>query len=232
MPAVQSSLAALKQSDLERRASKRYSIYNIAKMSGGSVRERIAGGGHGSRLSVVAASGALTPDDLATLVKENDVSPSPSKRVPRRGARNPSPIAEDDEEPPPVPSLPSRDTSPFKAPREAITAPVTAIPPGSSPPPNATVDAKPTSFTVFLQVGREVKKATIDPGLSFSSLRVLFVDKFSYSPGKDNFPAIYIRDPSSGVQYELEDIDEIKDKCLLSLNIERMYLRIICFTIH
>jgi hypothetical protein len=57
--------------------------------------------------------------------------------------------------------------------------------------------------------------------LSISSLRMLFVDKFSYNPGLDNFPAIYIRDPSSGVQYELEDMDEVKEKCLLSLNIER-----------
>lgn len=76
-------------------------------------------------------------------------------------------------------------------------------------------------MTVYLQVGREVKKVTMEPGMTFSSLRVMFVDKFSYSPGKDNFPAIYIRDPSSGVQYELEEIEEIHDKCLLSLNIER-----------
>lgn len=75
---------------------------------------------------------------------------------------------------------------------------------------------------VFLQLGREVKKASIEPGLSFASLRVLFVDKFSYNPGLENFPAIYIRDPSSGVQYELEEMDEVKPKCLLSLNIERM----------
>jgi hypothetical protein len=57
--------------------------------------------------------------------------------------------------------------------------------------------------------------------MSFVSLWVLFVDKFSYNPGLGNFPAIYIRDPSSGVQYELEDIEEVKEKCLLSLNIER-----------
>ena len=78
-------------------------------------------------------------------------------------------------------------------------------------------------MTVFLQVGRVVKKTSIEPGLTFSTLRVLFVDKFSYSPGQDNFPAIYIRDPSSGVQYELEDVDEVKEKVLLSLNIEREF---------
>lgn len=81
--------------------------------------------------------------------------------------------------------------------------------------------SKSGRITVFLQLGREVKKVTIEPELSFSSLRVLFVDRFSYNPGLENFPAIYIRDPSSGVQYELEDMDEVKEKCLLSLNIER-----------
>jgi hypothetical protein len=74
---------------------------------------------------------------------------------------------------------------------------------------------------VFLQVGREVKKAKMKPGLTFPSLRMLFVDKFAYNPGQEDFPAIYIRDLSSGVQYELEDTDEVSDGCLLSLNIER-----------
>lgn len=61
----------------------------------------------------------------------------------------------------------------------------------------------------------------IEPGLTFGSLRMLFVDKFAYNPGQEDFPAIYIRDPSSGVQYELEDMDEVKQNSLLSLNIER-----------
>ena len=64
----------------------------------------------------------------------------------------------------------------------------------------------------------------MEPDLSFPSLRMLFVDKFAYNPGQEVFPAIYIRDPSSGVQYELEDTDEVNDRCLLSLNIERKYL--------
>ena len=79
-------------------------------------------------------------------------------------------------------------------------------------------------FPVFLQVGREVK-VTIESGLSLASLRMLFVDRFAYSPGQDNFPAIYIRDPSIGVQCELEDVDEVKEKVLLSLNIERESFR-------
>ncbi|OBZ65280.1 hypothetical protein A0H81_14685, partial [Grifola frondosa] len=78
-PAVQNSLAALKKSDaLERRASKRFSTYNISKMTGGSLRERHGAGSHPNRRSLAAASGGLTLGDLAVLTEE-DV-PSPGKK--------------------------------------------------------------------------------------------------------------------------------------------------------
>jgi hypothetical protein len=70
-----------------------------------------------------------------------------------------------------------------------------------------------------------MKKATLDPSapLTFAALRMLFTERFAYNPGLSDFPAIYLRDPASGVQYELEDIDEIKDHSVLSLNIEREF---------
>lgn len=77
---------------------------------------------------------------------------------------------------------------------------------------------------VFLQLGRETKKATIDADQmppTVASLRVMFMDRFSYNSGQEDFPQIYIRDPKLGVEYELEDMSEIKDGVLLSLNIER-----------
>jgi hypothetical protein len=156
----------------------------------------------------------------------------PVRRRPSQRSRNPSPIAtiaEDEEEgTPPVPpmSSPSRDLSRGPSPKPSLKSDT-----GKDLPPRpaegsilSLADAgSPTgAFPVFLQVGRDVKKVTIEPGLSFASLRVLFVDKFSYNPGQGNFPAIYIQDPASKVQYELEDMDEVKEKCLLSLNIERM----------
>jgi hypothetical protein len=213
-PAVASSLAALKKSDvLERRASKRFSTYNITKMTGS--RER-----SGNRRSM-AAGPLLTPGDLAVLteVDEPDVQRTGSARSSRTIARTPSPIAET-EVAPPVPPLPPL-TEPARSQRAHTLSKADNV---TNEPTIFEETLEPTSlttFSVFLQVGREVKKVTIEPGLSFSSLRVLFVDKFSYNPGLENFPAIYIRDPSSGVQYELEDIEEVKEKCLLSLNIER-----------
>ncbi|KAF7790185.1 hypothetical protein EIP86_001137 [Pleurotus ostreatoroseus] len=217
-PAVQSSLAALKQSDaLERRASKRFSTYNISKMTGSSTR--------GMNRRSMAVSSALSPGDLAVLTEETEDEPTPRKRDRSKGSqrsRGPSPIAEaeeDESEPIPPVTTPARGPSPAHVVQEhkELPPPPTAQSPQRSPTPQ---DRPTGPFPVFLQLGREVKKVTVEPGLSYSSLRVLFVDKFSYSPGQDNFPAIYIRDPSSGVQYELEDMDEVKEKCLLSLNVE------------
>ncbi|KAG2040163.1 actin interacting protein 3-domain-containing protein [Suillus americanus] len=212
-PAVASSLATLKKSDvLERRASKRFSTYNITKITGS--RERL-----GNQWTI-AAGPLLTPGDLAVLteVDEPDVQRTGSTRYNRTIARISSPIAEA-EAAPPVPPLPPL-TEPARSQRARTLSEadnVTDEPIIFEEIPGST---SPITFSVFLQVGQEVKKVTIEPGLSFSSLRMLFVDKFSYNPGLENFPAIYLRDPSSGVQYELEDIEEVKEKCLLSLNIE------------
>jgi hypothetical protein len=221
-PAIANSLAALKKSDtLERRASKRFSTYNISKITGASTRERPTRTGSNRRS--LAVSNALTQGELAVLTEVEEPEPtlgrdlvsSPSRRTPSRSI-TPDRVAT----PPraPLPPVPSKTPEPVSRAKEPSVS-QEEQPAGDaelSPPPSG------SSFSVFLQLGREVKKVTIEPGLSLSSLRMLFVDKFSYTPGLENFPAIYIRDPSSGVQYELEDVDEVKEKCLLSLNIERM----------
>ncbi|KAF5332915.1 hypothetical protein D9757_015244, partial [Collybiopsis confluens] len=215
-PAIASSLAALKKSDaLERRASKRFSTYNISKMTGSTSRDRGLGRNTSKRWSL-AVSSALTQGELAVLTEVDDEETPPATTLNREGStrlrRSASRGATPDHRngTPPVPRLLSK---PSRTPEPPETL---AIEPGDS------VLKRGSDFklTVFLQLGREVKKASLEPGLPFSSLRMLFVDKFSYNPGQENFPAIYIRDPSSGVQYELEDMDEVKEKCLLSLNIE------------
>ncbi|TFK52073.1 AIP3-domain-containing protein [Heliocybe sulcata] len=219
-PAVASSLAALQKSDaLERRASKRYSSYNISKMTG----SKLGLGGAGNRRSMAVGS-VLTQGELAVLTEDGEDDGGPALPPSRQGSyrrrsrmyRGPSrsPI-EEVEEAPPVPPLPS-DPTPEPRPTETAEEREEAAEADKQEGPS-----RAKSFPVFLQLGREVKKVNIEPaGLSFSSLRVLFLDKFSYNPGMENFPAIYIRDPSSGVQYELEDVEEVKEKCLLSLNIE------------
>lgn len=206
---VAKSLAALKSNDvlLERRASKRFSTYNISKMTGGSMsRERSLRNTATlpNRRSLAANTNNLTPGELAVLTEvddEEDDQVDGDQHLSRSPDRSGVPPV------PPFPASPSKTPEP------------TAAQGGKQRP--TMVSSK---ITIFLQLGREVKKVTVDPGISFAALRVLFVDRFSYNPGLENFPAIYIRDPSSQVQYELEDTDEVKDDCLLSLNIERAFL--------
>ncbi|CAG8508371.1 6616_t:CDS:2 [Ambispora gerdemannii] len=80
----------------------------------------------------------------------------------------------------------------------------------------------PKGLTLFLQLGKDIKKTTYDGDISIPALRMLFIEKFSYNPGMDDFPNIYIKDTTSGVLYELENLDEVKNNSVLALNVEAL----------
>jgi hypothetical protein len=232
-PEEASSLAALKRRDtLERRASKRFSVYTTTKLSTGpSVRGSPnlgAGGGGTQNKRRSVAMGNPTSAELAVLAEEPEHDEDSAQRggadVARKPSRSKSPL-------PPVPPLPVASRSPSPA----MIAPARAnglVAPTPSPPSTAGDPAPPMAapttppamdgpVTVFLQIGPEVKKGAVESSCTLTQLRMLFIEKFSYHSGQDNFPAIYIRDPASGIGYELEDMNEIKANSLLSLNIER-----------
>ena len=77
------------------------------------------------------------------------------------------------------------------------------------------------SFSVGLRIGRKKKKAILDHPVTLSSLRLLFMERFDYDPGMEDFPAVYIRDDRIGEDFELEDMDDVRESCVLSLNIDR-----------
>ncbi|KAL6453331.1 BUD6 Bud site selection protein 6 [Candida maltosa Xu316] len=72
---------------------------------------------------------------------------------------------------------------------------------------------------LFLRIGGKTKKSPVSLPVTFASLRLLFVERFAYSPGSGNFPEIYIQDPTTGTLYELEEqsLDEVKTGTLLCL---------------
>ena len=109
------------------------------------------------------------------------------------------------------------------SPSQHFRNPSTPVPPPIRFATQASSSPILKSQTIYLQFGRDVKKAQLElfPQPSIASLRMLFTDRFAYNPGLADFPAIYLRDPLSGVQYELEDVQEIKEHSVLSLNIER-----------
>lgn len=77
------------------------------------------------------------------------------------------------------------------------------------------------SSHIFLRINNKTKKVNIKLPVTFAALRLLFVEKFAYSPGTSSFPEIYIQDTQNGVSYELEDhlleLD-VKKGSLLCLN--------------
>lgn len=93
--------------------------------------------------------------------------------------------------------------------------------------PKATGDTASASFatsiTAFLQLGRQVKKTRIDLPADMSTLKLLFMERFEYDPGMEDFPNVYIRDNKTGVQYELEDVKDLREGCVLTLDVEREF---------
>lgn len=61
------------------------------------------------------------------------------------------------------------------------------------------------SIFLFLHLNDKVKKCQIDLPLTFNKIRLLFVEKFSYSPESYTLPEIYIKDNSYDIFYELEE---------------------------
>ncbi|KAF8325873.1 actin interacting protein 3-domain-containing protein [Cantharellus anzutake] len=249
-PAAEEPLAALKKNEhLARRASKRFSEYTFSKFVGSGQNDRSNRKSMLAASSLLSPSdlNAVAEDDTTPVPspskpRRNELTRKKSLEAMRRTFQ---PVTEEEEPPlPPVPAM-AREPVPSNSMRAGVpTMPSTIpqVPPEGSEATsptltNGTIDATtepkhPTlstlqtsdgvqTLTVFLQVGKQVKKTTVETsGLSCASLRVLFVDKFQYNPGTSDFPSIYIRDPSSGVQYELEDVEEVHDRSLLSLNIE------------
>ncbi|KAF9580765.1 hypothetical protein BGW38_002454 [Lunasporangiospora selenospora] len=49
---------------------------------------------------------------------------------------------------------------------------------------------------------------------------MLFMEKFQYNPGQEDFPTIYVKDPNTNIHYELESLADVKQNAFLSLNVD------------
>jgi hypothetical protein len=80
-------------------------------------------------------------------------------------------------------------------------------------------------LTLFLQYKSKIKKYVFADGaeLSAARLQLAFIEKFAWDTHRyGDLPEIHIQDPVSGVRYELEDINDIKDRAVLVLNVEQL----------
>ena len=231
-PETRATLAALGRSEaLERRASKRFSSYTFNKLPGSPSRNNLAQGDSPQRPTrrgdrpppMPALPEALASSNLGVSGADRERSKSPS---PVLGLIPPQP--EDEVKSSSASSKTSRSNSSSASQEGSVRILNTpessdvgglATPRPSHSPTAAT--SAPTSVFVFLQLGRQVKKTSLDLPVSLSSLRLLFMERFDYDPGVEDFPDVYIRDNATGLQFELEDLEELKENSLLTLNIER-----------
>ncbi|OGM44173.1 actin-interacting protein (Bud6/Aip3) [Aspergillus bombycis] len=99
----------------------------------------------------------------------------------------------------------------------------------STPPQSAQYTAEQPSpgkeLTLFLQYKSKIKKYVLPEGftgLTIGRLQLAFIEKFAWNTHNNgaDLPEIYIQDPVSGVRHELEDLNDVKDRSVLVLNID------------
>ncbi|GAO48566.1 hypothetical protein G7K_2739-t1 [Saitoella complicata NRRL Y-17804] len=202
-------LAALQNSEmLARRASKRYSTYHLKGGAVAAAGPRIGGPGESPPVPQLPKDAAAYNHDrvktglgLEVLPIEEDQAGTPRSRD--------------------APSLPSptfsrTDTRTDTTSAAAVSSEASLVP-----------DTAVRCMQVYLQLGQSTKKHQLSPAdmeeLSMSSLRLLFLEKFDYNPASNTeFPHIYIADKGTTIRYELENIGDIKEGVVLSLNIHEL----------
>ncbi|GAA5891775.1 hypothetical protein JCM8208_002881 [Rhodotorula glutinis] len=142
------------------------------------------------------ADGTIPPSSSSTSLRPAvDTPRSPSPALP----------------PLPVDARPSSTEAPSTTPRH---------PPPLSPPSPPPPFEPEYPCSVFLQIGRDVKKARLLGPPDIQSLRQLFVERFGFNPGLSGWPDVYLRDTDAGVHFELEDMSEVRAGSVLSLNVD------------
>ncbi|RXK35498.1 hypothetical protein M231_07230 [Tremella mesenterica] len=228
-PETRATLAALQRSDaLERRASKRFSSYTFNKMLPTTEPTKKVVGSPQRPMRR-----ADRPPPMPALPESSKRSSNAQIKIPsplappislRTNGNTPSSSRSDTSSPAPDVSAllgyPDSSMRVLRTPDSGEIGQEATPRPGDGFARQSDMSSPSPRISVYLQIGRQVKKATLDLPVDLSSLKLMFMERFEYDPGMEDFPDVYIRDPRTGVQFELEDMDELKEGCILNLNIE------------
>ncbi|KAL4930108.1 formin-mediated actin nucleation enhancer [Aspergillus undulatus] len=82
-------------------------------------------------------------------------------------------------------------------------------------------------LTLFLQYRSKIKKYVLpegSTGLTIGRLQLAFIEKFAWNTHNNgaDLPEIYIQDSISGIRHELEDLNDVKDRSVLVLNVDAL----------
>ena len=164
-----------------------------------------------------------------SIEKSNDTTKSPDSERPKMRATLSSPLdqlpaytegADDTPEITAAPHLEKREEKHQPTQPPIFDQTEQEFVPEQSPQPGK-------ELTLFLQYKSKIKKFVLPDGsndLSIARLQLAFIEKFAWSTHNNgnDLPEIYIQDPVSGVRHELEDLRDVKDRCVLVLNVEAL----------
>lgn len=266
-PKQQNALAALQRGgDLERRASRRYSTYQLSKHLGASPNglpmipaaqnSPIPNRGRNDAresMRAVQIRGEQRHTRQGSTRINTDVSPARTSRYlsdDTAKLQQPPPELEGTSPTVKTPEDKLRKPADYNAPSATLNGPPNVAPDGVPvyspeeaakkelpPPEDGEAAAGAGKFvpeespppdkdlTLFLQYKTKVKKFVLIDGykeLSMARLQLAFIEKFAWNTHNNgvDLPQIYIQDPVSGVRHELEDLNDVKDRSVLVLNIE------------
>ncbi len=201
------ALSQLKKgTNLQRRASKRYSAYHMAKLTNQSTTE------------AAAAAGLMTTPSPSMLHLEETVRKSKlygnnnnddDRNI--NSAENKGKSIDDVSKASPLAKTPLPIENVRASPRRLSSVVTTS--------PDKAMNG---TCPVFLRIGDKTKKCHVQLPTTKNALRLLFIERFAYSPGANSFPDIYIMDPQYGVFYELEELNllDIKEGFVIELKLE------------
>ncbi|KKA30794.1 hypothetical protein TD95_004957 [Thielaviopsis punctulata] len=232
-----------KEGVLERRASRRYSQYQISKVLNSQAVPMLPQ--NAANLPNTRRDKDKQEAMRAVQVRESIIrhSRNPSalgrspmepqqpaaSRAPEKVPEEPesNTIKNDDDWPKPrmskeVPQLPEDDRS---SPRAMVNGTKPSTPDRNKRPQTLSEPSSPKDITLFLQYKSKIKKFVLPEGLkglTIGRLQLAFIEKFSWNTHHNgvDLPDIYIQDPVSGIRHELEDLSDIHDRSVLVLNVE------------
>lgn len=188
------ALSQLKKgTNIQRRASKRYSAYHMAKLTNQSTSEAIA---------------AAAVANMSTVnVNNNNVHQIDNDDNSNNNNNNNKNL-----------SITNESSNPITN-EEMVRNGDNKIEKFNQPNPRISIHNDKDMYTIFLRLEEKTKKCHIPKVSSLNSLRLLFVERFAYSPGSKSFPNIYIKDPQYSEFYELEEhnLTDLQDGSVIEL---------------
>ncbi|EAU36035.1 conserved hypothetical protein [Aspergillus terreus NIH2624] len=237
-PRQDDAIGALQRSgELERRASRRFSAYQIQKHLGTST----------NGVPVLPTQNSPIPNrgrdvhESLNAVRLRGSYTHGRQRSTNRVAETPSTKAA----PQAAPSVPTVEEESTKPRQESIAKPPNDVATSenrSKQPETETADiSQPTALPrptqePSLDDAFEPVKATAETATSPTTPRGLlrshhretstgpFIEKFAWNTHNNgaDLPEIYIQDPISGIRHELEDLNDVKDRSVLVLNVDML----------